>query len=99
MNGPVTLNETEKAIKKWHQRVLRFCGIIFALELGLFLLAFPWMSAWDMNWVAAQSHRLSAIWMSGYFRGAVSGLGLLNIYIALAELLKQLKSLFRAPNS
>ena len=32
--------------------------------------------------------------MSPYFRGALSGLGLLNIYVALAEAGRQLKSLF-----
>jgi len=26
------------------------------------------------------------VWDSAYFRGAVSGLGLINIYIALAEI-------------
>ena len=38
--------------------------------------------------------RFAALWLSPYFRGALSGLGLLNIYIAVAETLKQLKSLF-----
>jgi hypothetical protein len=35
--------------------------------------------------------------MSHYFRGAISGLGLLNIYVAFAEAVKQLKSLFGPP--
>jgi len=79
---------------KWHRRVLGFCLAIFAFELGLFLVVFPWLSNWDLNWVAVHSRRLSDLWMSRYFRGALSGLGALNIYIAFSELLRQLKSIF-----
>ncbi len=79
---------------KWHRRVLAFCLIIFAFELGVFLVVFPWLNNWDLSWVAVHSPRFYDIWMSRYFRGALSGLGLLNIYVALAELVRQLKSIF-----
>ncbi len=82
---------------RWHRRVLGFCLAVFAFELGLFLLLFPWLSAWDLNWVPMHSPLLSSIWMSRYFRGALSGLGLLNIYIAIAEFIRQMKSLFGQP--
>lgn len=80
---------------RWHRRVLGFTLAIFAFELGLFLVIFPWLDNWDLSWVAVHSRRLSDLWMSRYFRGALSGLGLLNIYIAVVELLRQLKSIFR----
>jgi hypothetical protein len=32
--------------------------------------------------------------MSRYFRGALSGLGLVNMYIAITEFVRQLKSIF-----
>jgi hypothetical protein len=32
--------------------------------------------------------------MSPYLRGALSGLGLVNLYVGFAELARQLKSLF-----
>jgi hypothetical protein len=80
---------------RWHRRVLGFCLIIFAFELGLFLLVFPWLRSWDLNWVPVHSPKFAELWMSPYFRGALSGLGLLNIYIALAEFARQLKSVFR----
>jgi hypothetical protein len=79
---------------RWHRRVLGFCLVVFAFELGLFLLVFPWLRNWDLSWIPVHSPRLSDIWMSLYFRGALSGLGLLNIYIALAELVRQLKTMF-----
>jgi hypothetical protein len=79
---------------RWHRRVLGFCLVIFAFEVGLFLVVFPWMPNWDLNWVPLHSKALSDIWMSRYFRGTVSGLGLLNIWVSLVELVKQLKSIF-----
>jgi hypothetical protein len=79
---------------KWQRRVFGFCLVIFAFELGLFLVVFPWLNNWDLHWVPVHWPGLSDIWMSRYFRGALSGLGLLNIYVAFAELLRQLKSIF-----
>jgi len=79
----------------WHRRVLGFCLAIFAFELGLFLIVYPWLNNWDLSWVPVHSPRLFDIWMSRYFRGALSGLGLLNIYVAFAELIRQLRSVFR----
>src|ERR1700753_725774 len=80
-------------IIRWHRRVLGLCLVIFALELGLFLLIYPWRHEWSMSWIPVHSPSLFRLWMNRYFRGVISGLGLLNIYVALAELFKQLKSL------
>jgi len=79
---------------RWHGRVLGFCLVIFAFELGVFLLVFPWLRSWDLNWVPVHSPKFADLWISPYFRGALSGLGLLNIYIAVAEFVWQLKSIF-----
>jgi hypothetical protein len=79
---------------KWHHRVIAICLAIFAFEVGLFLLVFPWMSHWEISWIPAHSPRLAPIWMSRYFRGALSGLGLLNIYVSLSEATKQVALLF-----
>lgn len=78
---------------KWHRRLLGFCFAIFALELGIFLFIFPWLRVWNVNWVPMQSAGLHALWMNPYFRGALSGLGLVNLYVGIAELGRQLRSL------
>ena len=88
-------SEKPSGMLRWQRRVLGFCLVIFALEIGFFLLIFPWTSKWELNWVAVHSPRWSDVWTSRYFRGVISGLGLLNLYIALTELWKQLSSLFR----
>ena len=80
---------------RWHQRVLGICLVIFAFELGLFLLIFPWLSNWDLSWVPVHSERFAAVWMSPFFRGALGGLGLLNLYVAIAEAARQVRLFFR----
>jgi hypothetical protein len=79
---------------RWHRRTLGICLVLFAFELGLFLLVFPWLSSWDLSWVPVHSARFAQIWMSPYFRGALGGLGLLNLYVAFAETIRLLKSFF-----
>jgi hypothetical protein len=85
-------------VLRWHRRVLGFCLVIFALERGLFLVFFPWRRDWEMSWVPLHSPRLAALWMSSYFRGAISGLGLLNIAVAAAEFSRQVKLFKRRSN-
>lgn len=80
---------------RWNQRILGICFGVFSLEVGLFLLIFPWLNSWDLNWVPLRSSAFRAIWFSAYFRGALSGLGLVNIYIGVVELSSQFRSLFQ----
>lgn len=80
-------------VLRWHRRVLGFCLVIFALELGLFLLFFPWRRDWEMSWIPVHSPKLAAVWMSSYFRGAISGLGLLNIAVAFTEFKRLVRTL------
>jgi hypothetical protein len=79
---------------RWDQRLLVICLSIFSLVIGLFLVVFPWLTSWDQNWVALYSPALRSVWLSPYFRGALSGLGLINLYIGAVEFLRQLKALF-----
>ena len=82
----------------WPQRVASVLFIVFCLELGLFLLIYPWTDSWSGNyfsWViptwVGTPHLQAAwheIWNKGYLRGAVSGLGLINIWVAIAEALR-----------
>ena len=46
----------------------------------------PWSSFWDRNYFVEWSAAFAALMTSNYTRGAITGLGLLNIWAALAEL-------------
>jgi hypothetical protein len=73
--------------------------IILCFEIGLFLTVLPWwpqgmwgISDWGNNYFllyAARKtgiHGLQAVVASGWVRGAVSGVGLLNLGIAFWEI-------------
>ena len=66
-------------------RLLRVCFAIFTFEIGLFLTVFPWVYIWSVNFFSGWFPALENIWDEPYFRGAITGLGLVNIYIACAE--------------
>ena len=46
----------------------------------------PWSRFWERNYFADMLPALHVLMANNYVRGAVSGLGLVNIWIALAEL-------------
>lgn len=70
--------------------------MIFAFELGVFLIVFPWLRNWEQSWIPVHAPKLAPIWMSHYFRGALTGIGLLNLYVALNELVHQVRRAFQS---
>ena len=71
----------------WYHKLSAILLILFCLELGCFLLLFPWVSeVWDNNFFSSLLR--TGYWDSGYFRGAVSGVGVVNLYVAFAEMLR-----------
>lgn len=59
--------------------------ILLAFEVGLFLVMFPWSLTWENNFFLTGIPTLKDALMSYYFRGAVSGLGLVNVFLAIGE--------------
>jgi hypothetical protein len=59
--------------------------ILLAFEVGLFLIMFPWSTTWDSNFFLNSIPGLKEILMSYYVRGAISGLGLVNVFMAIGE--------------
>jgi hypothetical protein len=72
----------------WHHKLGRLLFVVFCFEVGVFLLVFPWLEPWDNNWFADALPKLSGVWDNPYFRGAVSGLGAVNLYISFAEVFR-----------
>lgn len=62
----------------------RVLVILVCLEVGLCLLILPWTQLWGMNLFAGLS-QIEWLWPSGFFRGAISGLGCINIVIGMQE--------------
>ena len=84
--------EVPKPAKSWQSRLLGVCFALFAFEIGLFLIIFPWMDdTWDLNYFNSVMPALQTVWDDPYFRGALTGLGFVNIYIACQAMIRALK--------
>lgn len=80
----------------WRGKAASLLFAIFCMELGFFLLVFPWTDAWFSNrfstfaaesyWSVTVAAWWRQLWPNAFFRGAVSGLGMVNLYIALTEI-------------
>ena len=56
------------------------------VEVGIVLLIVPWSIFWDRNYFIDAFPQLLSILTSNYVRGAVSGLGAVNVCAGIAEL-------------
>lgn len=64
-------------------RLLLFTFILFCLELGLFLFLLPWSGLWEHNYFLFRYPELAGYLLDNRLRGLISGLGLVDIGIAL----------------
>jgi hypothetical protein len=60
----------------------------FCFVVGVVLTLFPWLDWWEANYFSGFSPAWRQIWLNPYFRGAVSGIGLLNVYISFVEIFR-----------
>lgn len=79
---------TRSPAYRWYHKIWAVVLVTFCLEIGLFLAIFPWTQYWHANYFAALLPGWQRYWDNDYLRGAVSGLGALNLYIALMEILQ-----------
>lgn len=69
----------------------RLLVIALLIELGLLLVVAPWSTYWDRNYFAQFSPALRDVLTNNYARGAVTGLGAVNLMAALADLAQLLR--------
>ncbi|MGH9632232.1 MAG: hypothetical protein ACRD7E_28345, partial [Bryobacteraceae bacterium] len=86
--GVEQLNESQGEELRWYQKMAGLLVVIFCFELGVFLLIFPWATEWHLNYFSSLPPWSRQTWNSPYFRGAISGLGIVNIYISLLEVFR-----------
>ena len=64
----------------------RLLFVAFFIEVGLLLIVLPWSSCWERNYFAAVIPAIQPLLTNNFIRGAVSGLGVLNLLAGFAEL-------------
>jgi hypothetical protein len=63
-------------------RVVRILMGLICLEAGVLLVFLPWSPYWDRNFFLQRFPELVPILLSPFLRGAVTGLGLLDVFVA-----------------
>lgn len=56
------------------------------LEVGVVLIVIPWLAFWDRNYFAQMAPSIEALMTNNCVRGAVSGLGVINVSAGFADL-------------
>lgn len=82
-SGPPPI-EGETLPPVWLQRASAAVYVLFCMVLGLYLLVLPW-SHWFAGDFSAQWPAVQHLLQSGFVRGAVSGLGLVDIWLGILE--------------
>lgn len=80
----------------WLEKLSYFLYVLMSLEVGVFLLVYPWIgSMWSQNYLFELVPEWRPFFLNNYFRGAVSGLGVLNLYIGAWHVPNLRRVLFR----
>jgi hypothetical protein len=65
-------------------RVFRALLVVVCFEMGALLLYLPWSAFWEHNFFLLHFPALIHVVLHPSFRGAVSGIGVLDILLALS---------------
>ncbi len=65
----------------------RLVLVAFFIEVGLLLIVLPWSSFWERNYFMQAAPALHAFCTNHFVRGAISGLGVVNLFAGFAEMI------------
>jgi len=74
---------------RWLQRVWLIIFVVFCVELGMLLLVLPWTPLWNDNSLLLNFPNLRALVQWNFVRGAVTGLGAVDIWLGIWEAVRQ----------
>ena len=86
--GPVLVMPPVKKPKRpalWLHRLWLVVFVLFCLEVGIILTVLPWTKLWSDNSLLLSYPAVRDFLMYGFVRGVVSGLGLVDIWMGVAE--------------
>jgi hypothetical protein len=75
----------DSRVPLWLRRIEFLLHVVLRIYVGVIVLVLPWTPLWAGNRLLDHFPRLSAFLLYGAVRGVVSGLGLLNLWIAVDE--------------
>jgi len=87
--GQVPVEQHPQRIPRWLVRAELFLRVMLRIYIGLAVAYAPWSPLfWDQNPLFVQFPTLSIYAANGALRGIVSGIGLLNLWIALRDAIR-----------
>jgi hypothetical protein len=69
----------------WRRRIFLIIFVLFCLEIGIILTVAPWTPFWTSNSLIAAYPKVREFLGYGFVRGLVTGLGIADIWVAVAE--------------
>lgn len=82
--GPPPI-EGETLPPVWLQRASAVVYVFFCIIIGLYLIVLPWARWFDGGFSSQWPIWLQHLLQSGFVRGAVSGLGVVDIWLGILE--------------
>jgi hypothetical protein len=87
--APQPAGPAPQRIPRWLERIELLLRVMLRIYIGLAVCYAPWSPVfWDQNPLFQQFPTLASFAANGAVRGVVSGLGLLNLWIALRDVLR-----------
>lgn len=78
-------------------KIIRFLTIVYFAEAGAFLSLAPWSLFWIRRIVARSPTLVEPLLLSPFFRSFLVGLGILHLWIAIADLEAWRKAVWPRP--
>lgn len=75
-------------VPPWLQYLELSVRVVVRLYLGLIIVVLPWTHFWNNNHLLLYVPHLALLALNGVTRGIVSGLGILNIWIAVDDAIR-----------
>jgi hypothetical protein len=72
----------------WRRRIFLIVFVLFCLEIGIILTVAPWTSFWLNNSLILSYPHVREILAYPFVRGLISGLGIADVWLAVAEVVQ-----------
>lgn len=69
----------------WLRRTWLVIFVLFCIEVGIILVVLPWTRIWTGNSILLSYPALREFLMNGFVRGAITGLGLVDLWMGISE--------------
>jgi hypothetical protein len=76
----------------WKGRIMLVVFVLFCLEIGIILVVLPWTRVWTENSLLVAFPQTRAFLANDFVRGLISGLGLVDIWMGVAEAVRYRES-------